>query len=369
MIVNHNPRNNSKYLVMALTVLLVPITLLSLLASTASGDGDQANVESGKLVSNSINRLLVITATNDPSTDTFKRFNRTIEANGLDLIVLGPKSQDRDAQLNEELTDSERFDRLKKALAVYKSEPDLILMVVDNQNTLFNGNKKDILDRFANFKMESKIVFAADRTCWPDAQLESRYPEVQSPGGGDRFLNSALFLGYAPFLWDLLEAQPTTDNSIEISIDSTSTGDNGAIDGKPGATVSKSTSTTSNSIDSFQSYFTNVYLDGGKRKKLGIELDHRARLFQNLNLAEGDVELDFDLDSVRLKNTAHQTEPVVVHGSGTSKVSFPLFAAFSSFRICCLILVATVATTTCSRDRVPKQSELRNMDSRQWASQ
>lgn len=74
---------------------------------------------------------------------------------------------------------------------------------------------------------------------------------------GKRFLNSGLFMGYAPELYKIL-------TSAEIAND----GDD-------------------------QLFYTKVFLDAEKRRELNIKLDHRSDLFQNLNGAISDVELRF----------------------------------------------------------------------------
>ncbi len=81
-----------------------------------------------------------------------------------------------------------------------------------------------------------------------------RYPEVER---GKRFLNSGLFMGYAPEIYKIL-------TSADIAND-----------------------------DDDQRFYTKVYLDEKKREELKIKLDHRAELFQNLNGALTDVELRF----------------------------------------------------------------------------
>lgn len=70
-------------------------------------------------------------------------------------------------------------------------------------------------------------------------------------------MNSGLFIGYAPELYQIL-------NSGEIT-----------------------------NTDDDQLYYTKVYLDEKKRQELNIKLDHRSELFQNLNGATSDVELRF----------------------------------------------------------------------------
>ena len=74
---------------------------------------------------------------------------------------------------------------------------------------------------------------------------------------GKRFLNSGLFMGYAPELYQIL-------TSGEIAND-----------------------------DDDQLFYTKVFLDAKKRQELNIKLDHRSSLFQNLNGALTDVELRF----------------------------------------------------------------------------
>lgn len=55
--------------------------------------------------------------------------------------------------------------------------------------------------------------------------------------------------------------------------------------------------------------------------KWSIKLDHKAVIFQNLQGAVGDVQLRFDNDgNAEITNAAFQTEPVVIHGNGHSKV-------------------------------------------------
>lgn len=84
--------------------------------------------------------------------------------------------------------------------------------------------------------------------------MENRYPEVER---GKRYLNSGLFMGYAPELFKIV-----TDSAIAND-------------------------------DDDQLYYTKIYLDQAKRKALGMKLDHKSEIFQNLNGALSDVELRF----------------------------------------------------------------------------
>lgn len=228
-----------------------------------------------------VNRFLVVTVVADPNHEGFHRFNRSIQTYGLELSVLTPSA-------DQAKRPERRLELYRKALAVHKNEQDLLVMLVESQNLVFNGDRKAILERFERFKPNTRILFSAESTYWPDASPESNYSAPSD--GGDRSLNSAAFLGYAPALWDLLNLSNEVDGPQSDPID--------------------------------QLYYTNAYSKQEIRNKLAIELDHRAELFQSLRSFESDVELELNVDGVKLKNVAYLTEPVVVHAnSNTSKVS------------------------------------------------
>ena len=81
-----------------------------------------------------------------------------------------------------------------------------------------------------------------------------RYPEVNK---GRRYLNSGLFICYAPELYRLLIRQPVSYQNND------------------------------------QNYFTQLYLDQTFRFELGWKLDHCSEVFQNLGDAVEDIELGF----------------------------------------------------------------------------
>ncbi|PNJ85608.1 PLOD3 isoform 9, partial [Pongo abelii] len=72
--------------------------------------------------------------------------------------------------------------------------------------------------------------------------------------------------------------------------------------------------------DDDQLFYTRLYLDPGLREKLSLNLDHKSRIFQNLNGALDEVVLKFDRNRVRIRNVAYDTLPVVVHGNGPTKL-------------------------------------------------
>lgn len=148
----------------------------------------------------------------------------------------------------------------------------------------------------------ARVLFSAEKFCWPDVKLASKYPTVEPKAS--RYLNSGAFIGYAPEIWQLL--QPSIEN-----------------------------------LEDDQLYYTKSYLNEELREKLGMKLDVESHIFQNLNGAKDDVKLDVDLDTNRgtLKNINFLTTPSVIHGNGPSKVELNAFANYlaNTYNHKCLI--------------------------------
>uniref|UniRef100_A0A3P9D1Q9 procollagen-lysine 5-dioxygenase n=1 Tax=Maylandia zebra TaxID=106582 RepID=A0A3P9D1Q9_9CICH len=72
--------------------------------------------------------------------------------------------------------------------------------------------------------------------------------------------------------------------------------------------------------DDDQLFYTKIYLDPLQRESLNMTLDHKCQIFQNLNGAVDEVLLKFGTDRVRVRNTAYDSLPVVVHGNGNTKM-------------------------------------------------
>lgn len=106
-----------------------------------------------------------------------------------------------------------------------------------------------IVEKFKEFN--ARIVFSAEKHCWPDKTLISEYPSIAR---GLRFLNSGGYIGYVSDIYSLL-------SNVELKDD-----------------------------DDDQYFYTKVYLDQELREKHKIKLDHRAEIFQNLYAALGKLE-------------------------------------------------------------------------------
>ncbi|KPM08141.1 endothelin-converting enzyme 2-like protein 2 [Sarcoptes scabiei] len=175
---------------------------------------------------------------------------------------------------------------LREFLETIRDQNDLVILFTDSYDVIINGDRKDILKKFHSF--DARIVFSAEKYCWPDSSLASKYPK----SNGKRYLNSGGFIGYANDLYELVNADRIRND------------------------------------DDDQLYYTRLYLDPKYRDQLRIKLDTNSLLFQNLNGEIQDVELRFtQAQTIDRKNAdaflfnkAFQSDPIIVHGNGASKI-------------------------------------------------
>lgn len=133
--------------------------------------------------------------------------------------------------------------------------------------------------------MGHKILFGAEKTCWPDPKLAPKYPKTSSEW---KYLNSGQFIGYAKDLLNLIE------DGIEDAGDD-------------------------------QYYYSEKFLEG----KHGIGLDYNCQIFQ---CSLSDVDLEVDISYASLKNIKTGSYPIVAHGNGgaDSKYYFNYICNFVS---------------------------------------
>uniref|UniRef100_A0A8C2ZPQ8 procollagen-lysine 5-dioxygenase n=1 Tax=Cyclopterus lumpus TaxID=8103 RepID=A0A8C2ZPQ8_CYCLU len=155
----------------------------------------------------------------------------------------------------------------------------MVVLFVDSYDVIFASGPEELLSKFS--RLGHRVVFSAEGFCWPDQRLASRYPEVHS---GKRYLNSGGFIGFASDLSSMVQQWKYKDN------------------------------------DDDQLFYTKIYLDKKQRAKFNMTLDHRSRIFQNLNGAVEEVVLKFERSKVRARNVAYDTLPVIIHGNGPTKL-------------------------------------------------
>nr|XP_023661772.1 procollagen-lysine,2-oxoglutarate 5-dioxygenase 2-like isoform X2 [Paramormyrops kingsleyae] len=223
-------------------------------------------------------RLLVLTvATRE--TDGFLRFMQSASYFNYTVKVLGMGDEWRGGDVGSGLGGGQKVRLLKEAMESLADQQDLVILSVDSYDVIFAGGPEELLRKFR--QSNHKVTIAADGLIWPDRSLAEKYPSVRT---GKRFLNSGGIIGYAPNVHKIVQQWNLNDN------------------------------------DDDQLFYTKIYLDPLQRERLNITLDHKCQIFQNLNGAIDEVLLKFGTERVRVRNTAYDTLPVVIHGNGNSKI-------------------------------------------------
>ncbi|XP_017861023.1 PREDICTED: procollagen-lysine,2-oxoglutarate 5-dioxygenase 1 [Drosophila arizonae] len=221
-------------------------------------------------------------------TDGYRRYIRSAQVYDIEVTTLGLGEQWQGGDMKG-LGGGYKINLLRKAVEELKDAEDTIILFTDSYDVVFTAPLTEILEKFK--ESGAKVLFSAEKYCWPDKSLADSYPAVGAKES--RYLNSGAFIGYAPQVVELLKEE------IE------DTGDD-------------------------QLYYTKVFLDEAKRAKLNIKLDTQSRLFQSLNGAQNDVKLEVDLDSNQgvLPNIDFLTTPAIIHGNGPSKINLNAYANY-----------------------------------------
>ncbi|XP_046397512.1 procollagen-lysine,2-oxoglutarate 5-dioxygenase 1 isoform X2 [Ischnura elegans] len=227
-----------------------------------------------------IDFLLVTVASN--RTEGYRRFIRSAKYYNVPVKVLGMGEKWLGGNMNS-VGGGYKVNLFLKELKKYKDNKEKIVMFTDrySYDVVLTAGPDRIIEQFENFG--ARVLFSAERSCWPDESLASQYPTVSR---GKRFLNSGGLIGYANDLYAVVSSSQLKDS------------------------------------DDDQLFYTKVYLNTELREKHKIQLDHKSEIFQNLNGAILEVELRFRGKEAYLQNTAYGTVPSVIHGNGPSKLIF-----------------------------------------------
>ncbi|XP_064359832.1 multifunctional procollagen lysine hydroxylase and glycosyltransferase LH3-like [Dromaius novaehollandiae] len=256
---------------MAPLAALLPPLLLGLLLPPPP----PAAAESAPL---SAEQLLVVTVATE-ATEGYERFLRSARHFNYSLQTLGLGQAWRGGDVAHTVGGGQKVRWLKAAMAPLGAREDLVVLFVDSYDVVFAGGPRELLAKFR--ASGHRVLFSAEAFCWPEWGLAEAYPPA---GAGKRYLNSGGFIGFAPAVAQLVELWKYRDD------------------------------------DDDQLFYTHLYLDPQLRAELGLALDHRSQIFQNLNGAIDEVVLKFEPGRVRARNVAYDTLPVVIHGNGPTKL-------------------------------------------------
>ena len=229
-------------------------------------------------------KLKIVTVATE-ETDGLKRLLRSGEVYGLDITVTGLGLEWQGGDVARFSGGGHKINIMKEKLSEWKDEPNTIVMFTDAYDVILTTTADKILEKFLEF--ECKIVFAAEPFLWPDLSLERHYPQTRL---GYKYLNSGGFIGYAKDVWELVNDKPIGNDEDD------------------------------------QLFYSVIYVD--KREKYGLRLDHRSHIFQNLNGASDDVELEHRENDTVLLNKLYQTYPAMVHGNGAAKIHLNNFGSY-----------------------------------------
>ncbi|KAM3719419.1 Multifunctional procollagen lysine hydroxylase and glycosyltransferase [Dirofilaria immitis] len=242
-------------------------------------------------VTSEIPKLLVVTVGTE-ETDGLRRLKRTADANDIKLEVFGIGEEWQGGDIRIEQGGGQKIRVLRKSLEKYKDENDLIILFIDAYDVILLGNEGQILRKFFTFFDGFRVVFSSEPFCWPNKNLATKYPLVNF---GNRYLNSGIFMGYAPEIWNLISYKDVEFN------------------------------------DDDQLYYTRLYLDEQIRLSLRMTLDSMSILFQNLNGASNDMKLETSAEksgTYFIYNFIYNTYPLVIHGNGPSKLHLNHFGNY-----------------------------------------
>uniref|UniRef100_A0A6J0UWT5 procollagen-lysine 5-dioxygenase n=1 Tax=Pogona vitticeps TaxID=103695 RepID=A0A6J0UWT5_9SAUR len=256
----------------------VGVASLALAATLAFLGTGAAGTSEGKADAVDPGKLLVLTAATE-KTEGYQRFLQTAKHFNYTVKTLGLGEDWKGGDVARTVGGGQKVRWLKAEMKKYANEEELIVMFVDSYDVILAGGPIELLWKFLQFK--SKLVFSAESFCWPEWSLAEKYPPVPV---GKRFLNSGGFIGYAPTINRIVQLWKYKDD------------------------------------DDDQLFYTRIYLDPALREKHEIALDHKSKIFQNLNGAIDEVVLKFERTRVRARNVAYDTLPVVIHGNGPTKL-------------------------------------------------
>lgn len=233
--------------------------------------------------------LLVITVATEAN-DGYFRFMSSTSKHKYQVKVLGMGHMWKGGDVSRYAGGGQKILLLRDALEEFKENANLVIMFVDCYDVVFTNGPEEVIKLFR--ASQANILFSAEAFCWPDPTLAEYYPTVKV--NEKRYLNSGGFIGFAPFLYEIV-------NSSEVSNE-----------------------------DDDQLFYSKIFLN--KRDSLKIKLDTTSTIFQNFNGALEDLSLKFEQSRTVLYNSRTENVPIVLHGNGPIKAEFNRLANYITYQ-------------------------------------
>jgi len=228
---------------------------------------EKSDTENSKIIEMYEDDLLVL-ATGTDMTDGLKRFIKSCKIYGLKHKIMGLNTQWNGGNMAAGPGGGQKINFLLETLNELQDHQ--IVLVTDSYDVIMSANSKEIIKKYKEFN--KNIVFASESACWPDRNKANEFPKILDKR--NLYLNSGGFIGDVK-------------------------------------TIKKIVSTVPGNSDD-QRWYTTMFLSESGKKYM--TLDYNCEIFQCLNDAEKELEINFSKS--RIHNKINDTYPCQIHGNG-----------------------------------------------------
>lgn len=143
-----------------------------------------SDIESGKTMSEQVISVLTVASDEDKA----KLLFASAERQRIAVSNLGKGVEWRGGTMAGP-GGGQKINLVKQALVDYDDENSIVVFV-DGYDVIINDDLETIVDRFKDAQCD--ILFAAEKTCWPDVNLAGMFPDT---GTEYKYLNSGVYVG------------------------------------------------------------------------------------------------------------------------------------------------------------------------------
>ena len=179
----------------------------------------------------------------------------------------------------------QKINIMKRGIEQYKEDENLVVIFTDAYDVIALEPPAVVLKKFMD--SGAKVIFSAERSCWPMPDLEGQYPEVGE--NEERFLNSGAYMGYITDLYDIIHMAEIDDTYDD------------------------------------QLYYTWLFLNEPTRNKHRMRLDTRSDIFLNMNGLLDEMKMEQSADGEGrvewvVTKPATSSRPSFIHANGPTKL-------------------------------------------------
>lgn len=263
--------NKKKIKAFAVVNKLVDLAEFAFLTSDTYHSDSYNSGIGGEYKFNDTNTFMVYTVATTKN-DAYKRFCYFCNKYNIPYKVLGLGSEWTGGDMNMGPGGGMKVNLLKKELEIVDNKDKKLICFTDSYDVTIVDNAMNIIKEFFKICSKEEILFSAEKTCWPDKELESKYPFTQSYY---KYLNSGGFMGYADKIYNIIQDK-IKDNEDD------------------------------------QLYYTKKFLNSSN-----IKLDYNCQIFQTLNGSVNDIKYN---NYGHYENKLTQSRPKLLHGNGPETI-------------------------------------------------